>query len=272
MTAAPRVSLVVAVYRRPDFLERIFVALEGQSFADFEVAIADDGSGPEIADLVARWQGRFREPIVHAWQEDRGFRKTIVVNRAVALSRGATLVFLDGDCVPHHRFLERHVGRTRPGQALSGRRVMLDEEITRRLTLDDIRSRRLERPSFWWRHAAPRERRNGLFAPWLYGWRGGFNDRYEILGCNFSLSRQDFLRVNGYDERIVRRGMEDTNLKTRLVNAGVAVRCLAQEAIVYHCDHGKAEADHDREAVERWGGTHETWTPFGVVKGEPPAA
>ena len=72
------------------------------------------------------------------------------------------------------------------------------------------------------------DRRNGLYLPALYGWRGGWSDGYEILGSNFSLARADFLGVNGYDERILQRGMEDVNLKVRLVNAGVAVRSVSQ--------------------------------------------
>jgi glycosyltransferase involved in cell wall biosynthesis len=269
VSPAPAVSLVIAVCDRDDFLERIFVSLESQSFSDFEVVLADDGSGPRMAELVAHWQGRFRNPILHAWQENQGFRKTAIVNRAVSLSRGDYLVFIDGDCILHHRFIERHHLRRRPRQALSGRRIMMDAALSSRLTLEVVRSRRVERPSFWWRHVKPHARRNGFYAPWLFGVRGGFGDRYEILGSNFSLHRADFLGVNGYDERIVGRGMEDVNLKVRLVNSGVAVRCIAQEAIQYHCHHETGSFLHDAETVARLGGTTEAWTAHGITKGIP---
>jgi len=267
----PRVSLVIAVYQRADFLEWIFASLENQTFTDFEIVIADDGSGPEIKNLLWQSKGRFAHRIVHEWHEDQGFRKTIIVNRAVAGSAGEYLVFIDGDCILHHRFLERHFKRRQRGQALSGRRVMLDAELTERLTLDDIRTRRIEKPGFWWKHAKPRDRRNGFYLPALFGLRGAASNRYTILGCNFSLFRDDFLRVNGYDERIVGRGMEDTNLRTRLLNAGVAFRSISQEAIEYHCHHGNAGFPHDDAAVQRLRNTPETWTPHGVVKGEAPA-
>lgn len=270
MSARPSLSLVIAVYGRPDFLERIFTSLENQTFADFEVVIADDGSGPEIAEVLELWQGRFRHPILHAWQEDLGFRKTIIVNRAVTLTSAEYLVFIDGDCILHHRFLERHWRRRRPGQALSGRRVMLDAALSARLTLEDVRTRRIEKPAFWWRHVKPHDRRNGFYLPALFGWRGLFTNRYEILGCNFSLFRADFLRVNGYDERIVGRGMEDVNLRVRLRNAGGVVRSLSQEALQYHCFHENAGFPHDAAAVERWRGTREIWSPFGIVKDVPP--
>src|SRR5262249_35537282 len=109
----PGLSLVIAVYRQPQFLEWIFASLENQTFRDFEVVIADDGSGPEIADVVRRTQARFRQPVRHVWHEDQGFRKTIIVNQAVTMTSAPYLVFIDGDCILHHRFLERHFTRRR---------------------------------------------------------------------------------------------------------------------------------------------------------------
>lgn len=272
MSSGPRVSVVVAVYRRVDFLELVLTSLERQSFGDFEIAIADDGSGPEMAAAVQRWQGRFRHPILHAWHEDQGFRKTVIVNHAVAQTSAPDLVFVDGDCVLHHRFVERHHARRRPRQALSGRRVMLDAELTGRLTPEDVRTGRIERPRFWWRHAKAHDRRNGLYLPMLFGWRGLFTASYALLGSNFSLSREDFLSVNGYDQRILLRGMEDVNLRRRLLNAGVATRSISHEALQYHCDHGVGVFPHDPASVKRWGETRETWTPCGIVKGDRPPA
>jgi glycosyltransferase involved in cell wall biosynthesis len=264
-TAAPAISLVIAVYERPDVLALLFAALAGQTFQDFEIRIADDGSGPALAAVVAWGRERLGDRIVHVRHDDDGFRKTIIVNRAVAGARGELLVFLDGDCIPHHRFLERHWVRRRAGQVLSGRRLMLDAVLTTRLTEEDVASRRLESPPFWWRHVPAHDRRNGFYVPLAFGVRGRRLGPYEILGSNFSLPREVFLAVNGYDERIVGRGMEDVNLKARLVNAGYRVRSISQEALQYHCFHTNSGFPHDAEAVARWGGTTETRTSFGIV-------
>lgn len=272
MNSTPAVAVVVAVYRRVDFLELVLASLERQSFQDFEIVIADDGSGPEMAAAIARWRAQFARPILHAWHEDQGFRKTMIVNRAVMMSAAVHLVFIDGDCVVHHRFVERHFARRQPRQTLSGRRVMLDAALTGRLAIDDVQSGRIERPRFWWSHSKAHDRRNGFYLPMLYGWRGLFSGRYAILGSNFSLSREDFLSVNGYDERILARGMEDVNLRRRLLNAGVATRSIAHEALQFHCDHGVGVFPHDAASVARWGETRESWTPCGIVKRDPPGA
>ena len=268
MSAPTAVSLVIAVYQRPRLLELVLESLVGQTWTDFEVVLADDGSDDTVAEVARRWSARARNPLRHAWQEHHGFRKTIVVNRAVQQCRGDHLVFIDGDCILHHRFLERHVLRRRPRQVLSGRRVMLDADLTVRLMPGDVRLRRIEQPGFWWRHAKAHDWRNGVYAPALYGLRGGSSRSYAILGSNFSLSRDDFTRVNGYDEAILGRGMEDINLRTRLLNAGCSIRCISQEALQYHCHHDAEPMPHDAETIQRWRHTAETWTPRGMVRVE----
>jgi glycosyltransferase involved in cell wall biosynthesis len=265
-TAPPAISLVIAVYERADVLALLFRALAGQSFQDFEVRIADDGSGPAVAAAIARGRERLGDRIAHVRHDDDGFRKTIIVNLAVAGARGELLVFLDGDCIPHHRFLERHWVRRRAGQVLSGRRLMMDASLTSRLTEADVASRRVESPSFWWDHVPAHDRRNGFYVPLAFGLRGRKWKPYEILGSNFSLPREVFLAVNGYDERIQGRGMEDVNLKARLVNAGYRLRSISQEALQYHCYHSNSGFPHGAAAVARWGGTTETRTAFGMTR------
>ena len=266
----PALSLIIAVYNRPDFLERVFTSLLDQSCQEFEILVADDGSEPEIAELIDRYQGRFGYPIRHQWHEDDGFRKTLIVNRSAVEARSPYLVFIDGDCILHHRFLERHYRRRKTGQVLSGRRVMLHQELSDRLTLEDIKSRRIERLSFWWNHTYPHDRKNGIYLPLLFGVRGGFSKRYEILGSNFSVHREDFFRVNGYDERIIGRGLEDNNLCARFWNSGIPVRPISQEAIQYHCYHTADRHDRSQAEMDEFHTTAETWTPYGIVKGERP--
>ena len=81
----PFLSLIVAVYQQAAFLERVFESLLNQTFTDFEIVVADDGSGPEIAHTIGRYDGRFRNPIRHVRHDDDGFRKTVVAVRRVGV-------------------------------------------------------------------------------------------------------------------------------------------------------------------------------------------
>ncbi len=262
----PAISLVIAVYGRPDILERVLVSLTGQTFKNFEVLIADDGSGPEIADLIERYRPLFPHPIVHVWHEDDGFRKTVVVNRAVTQASADYIVFIDGDCILHRLFLERHYTRRRPGWVLTGRRVMFDRELTERITMDDVRTRRVEKPWFWLGHCGRNDWLHGIRFPFFFPWRNRYREHYEILGSNFSVHKEDFYRVNGYDERIVGRGLEDNNLCVRFINSGIAVKSIAFDALQYHCFHAADAIPHSADFVEEFRSSTETRTPFGIVK------
>jgi glycosyltransferase involved in cell wall biosynthesis len=265
-------SLIVAVYNRPLALEMIFASLVHQTFADFEVLVADDGSGPQIRDVIARYQPKLRLPIVHVRHEHDGFRKTIIVNKAASLAAAPYLVFVDGDCILHHRFLERHFRRRSLGAVLSGRRVELSPAFTARLSIEDVQSRNLESPLFWWRGASEKARRRGLYLPFVFRARKLLDKRYRILGCNFSLHKSAFCSVNGYDERILGRGMEDSNLNERLLLRGCSVYCIAGEALQYHLYHDFDPIPHSPETVRLFCNPDCAWTPHGMKKQLDPSA
>lgn len=262
----PAVSLVVAVYQRDDFLEKVFLSLLNQTLGDFEIVIGDDGSGPAIAEIIHCYANQFAYPIQHVWHEDNGFRKTIIVNKAVTRTRADYLVFIDGDCILHHRFLERHYRRRRKRQALSGRRVMFDHALTARVTEDDVRSKRVEHIPYWWKHSGKIDCWNGFYLPFLYGIRNRRRTDYPMLGCNFSVHKEDFYRVNGYDERIIGRCCEDDNLWARFINSGIAVRTVSREALQYHLYHTSGATPHSKAFIERFRSCNETRTPCGIVK------
>jgi glycosyltransferase involved in cell wall biosynthesis len=156
----PDVSLIIAVYNQPKFLRWIFLSLLNQTFGNFETVISDDGSDEAIGRVIDEFQPRFRRPIRHIRQENRGFRKTVIANRAVGSAGADYLIFTDGDCILHHRFIERHYVRRRRGTVLSGRRVSFDDLLAQRLTDEDITTRRIERFSFWRGHCSGSEARH----------------------------------------------------------------------------------------------------------------
>ena len=56
-------------------------------------------------------------------------------------------------------------------------------------------------------------------------------------GCNFSFWKEDFIKVNGYNEDMNSWGKEDTELSIRLMNNGmqkIKLKCLA---VCYHLHH-----------------------------------
>lgn len=264
----PAASIIIAVYNHPDFLEKVFVSLERQTCTNFEIIIADDGSGPEIANLVFRWQGRFMHPMQHVGHDDNGFRKTVIVNKAVVASRTPYCIFIDGDSILHHRFIEFHLKRKKQGTVLSGRRVMMHEELSQAVTIDDISTGRIEKNSFTRGRCNRAGKKHGIFIPGAFHLRNiAKRKSHDILGANFSVHKEDFLYINGYDERIIGRGLEDDNLSIRFYMAGMPVKTMAHEALQYHLHHAADPIPHSKEFRESFRDRPDAFrTPFGIDK------
>jgi glycosyltransferase involved in cell wall biosynthesis len=122
-----KVGLLISTYNWPKALETIFASIQMQSRMPDEIIIADDGSGPATADVIRRWEHILRVPFKHAWHEDDGFRKTIILNKAVKLSEVDYIIEIDGDILLHPRFVDDHVRNARRGRFLQGARSMFSE-------------------------------------------------------------------------------------------------------------------------------------------------
>src|SRR5689334_12242567 len=102
------VSLIISTYNRPDALAKVLAGIELQTHSPGEILIADDGSADPTRNLIEKWRNELRVPVTHIWHPHEGFRKTIILNQAIRAAQGDYIVFLDGDCVPHARFIADH--------------------------------------------------------------------------------------------------------------------------------------------------------------------
>jgi glycosyltransferase involved in cell wall biosynthesis len=236
-----RFSVILSTYNEPASLEKVLWAYAGQTYRDFELLIADDGSGPATADLVQRVSREAELPIRHIWQEDRGFRKCQILNRAILASTGDYLIFSDGDCVPRDDFVETHVRLRKPGRFLSGGALRLPRPLCDRMSLDDVRSDRVTQLDWLveggWRpgHRVFRLTRNRRLATWLdrvtttkAAWNGG----------NASVWRDAIFEVNGFDHEMGYKG-QDRAFGNRLQHLGLRGLQVRHRAVVVHLDHDR---------------------------------
>ena len=265
------VSVVLATYQQPEWLEKSLWGWARQRLRGFELIVADDGSGSETAGVLERWRGAGAFDLRHVWQEDKGFRKCRALNKAVAAARGDYLVFSDGDCVPRVDFLAVHVALAAPGRFLSGGYVKLSPEASRRIDRAAVDSGLAFRARWLGPGATSGFGRSlKLRAP---AWTRRTADRLTTTrptwnGHNASAWRQDVLDVNGFDERMGYGG-EDREMGERLENLGVRGLQVRHRAVCLHLEHARGYVDREvlarNQAIRReTRRARATWTPFGI--------
>jgi glycosyltransferase involved in cell wall biosynthesis len=247
---APFISLIVSTYNRPRELWCVLRSLSHQRGRDFEVIVADDGSGEETAGVVGEWHKRWNGRLEHVWHEDRGFRLAEIRNRAIAASRGDYIVFLDGDCIPPRDFVDRHARLAQRRWMVCGNRLMLGEalshavlreqwaieEWTLRDWLGQFRRGGIARlqpllrlPDGPWRRLTTKGRPN------------------KVRGCNMAVWRDDLLNVDGFDADFVGWGHEDNDLASRLELNGVKLKDGRWATGVFHLWHKPADRANEEQ-------------------------
>jgi len=246
------ISIVVSTYERPDALGAVLRGLSRQDDRGFEVIVADDGSGPATAAVIAQWQSRLAAPLSHARHEHSGFRAAEIRNRAIAASKGGYCVFLDGDCVPRADFVARHRRLAEPGWFVAGNRILLSEPLTRAVLAENLE------PECWDFAAVLRRRREGInrIAPALHLPLGPLRKaeprRWEgARTCNLAVARRDLDRVDGFDASFNGWGLEDSDLAIRLIHAGVRRKDGMFATGVLHLWHPEADRSMLAENEQR---------------------
>lgn len=255
-----KLSIILSTYNWEAALDVILDNLLRQMKKrdDVEIIVADDGSNSATLQIIKKHQSQSPH-IKHVWHEDKGFRKTIVLNRAVVESTGDYLVFLDGDCIPFPDYIDEHLNLKENGYFVAGNRVLLSQKFTQQILgnpriINNIVKWRL----FNWIIAKlfksvnkmfPRIKlANGKLSKWRY--RVANNWKYP-KGCNFAVDRQAFIAVNGFDESFTGWGHEDSDLFIRLLHHGFKIKNGRFAIPVLHLwhkisDRGRAGSNWDK--------------------------
>lgn len=226
-----KTALLISTYNWPEALELVLLSLKNQSVKPDEVLIADDGSKQETKELIETFQKKSSIPILHFWHEDDGFRRSLILNKAIAGSTSDYIIQTDGDCIMHKDFVKDHLDMKEPNTYLFGSRVNIRENLLPSLFSEkkiefgfldkgiNKRTRNLRIPVF-----SNLYKKNIALSP-------------KLRGCNLSFWKRDFVAVNGYNEEFEGWGREDSELIIRMMNNGVFGRRLRYRGIVYHIWH-----------------------------------
>lgn len=242
-----KVTILVSTYNWTEALELSLRSMFSQTVLPDEIIIADDGSTKETAQLIDRLKQETKIPIKHVWHEDNGFRRTIILNKAIAKATGDYILQVDGDVILSPYFVQDHLEVARPNTFVCGSRVKLTPELTKSMLLSPCTA------SLNWKKLPLSYMFNSFRSKLL---RQFLADRYarsldHLRGCNMAFWRDDLIKVNGYNETLIQWGHEDREIAYRLHFAGVQKRFLKMGGNVYHLHHKENSKENELENLKK---------------------
>ena len=252
-----KVSIILATYNWPQALNIILSALELQlnNQPQVELILADDGSEVETKLIVDKYKSLIKN-FKHIWHVDDGFRKSKILNKAVAASSGAYLLFLDGDCIPFPDYISQQLKLAETGYFVAGNRVLLSRNFTS-IVLES--PEKLKSIFNWniknWFSAKLQKKVNKILPGIRLGkgkWRYFRSNNWKYSkGCNFALYRNDFLAINGFDESFSGWGHEDADLFIRLLHNGIKIKDGRFAVPVLHLWHKESDRRQEKDNYQR---------------------
>jgi len=248
------ISILLATYNWPQALKLCLESLATQTDKNFEIIIADDGSSENTKLLIETIKVSHPISIKHLWQDDQGFRKTKILNQAIAAAHGNYLVFLDGDCIVQPDFVAQHRKLAQKGCLVTGSRILLNESLTTELLA--------------WPHWSFQKFSSHLLSSRLNGginkyWPlkiklgdGSWRDYKKfvwrrIKGCNMACWKADAEAINGFDETMTGWGHEDADFVFRLQHHGIRRKSGSWSTEVLHLFHKIHDQSNAAENARR---------------------
>ncbi len=230
-----KATIIISVYKNTKALYFVLESLRRQTISDFEVIISEDGEDIGMSDFVRQydWFCEYQ----HLTQPDVGWRKNCALNRAILAAKNEWLIFIDGDCVVHRRFVEIHLRYAKSDRILLGRRVKLLKAITEKIMDGTIALSKIGcamiRSVFV---SGAKQVEDGIFVPFFLNKE--IHKAKRLIGCNMSFSKEAIMSINGFDEDYVKPCVgEDSDINWRLKAKGFEFYSVRNRAVLYHLYH-----------------------------------
>lgn len=267
------ISIIISTYNSPDWLAKVLYGYNTQTYRNFEMVIADDGSNEKTKELIDSMREEVFFPIVHVWHEDRGFQKSEILNKAILNCSTDYILMSDGDCIPQTDFVEEHIKYREEGYFLSGGYYKLPMDLSKKIDKEIIYSGDCFDVDWLKKNGIKASFKNNKidtsgFKSWLLNRLTPTNPSWN--GHNASGWKEDILTINGFDERM-QYGGQDRELGERLVNLGIKPKQIRYSTVCLHLDHPRGYAvkesiEKNKRIRKETREEKKKWTDFGIVK------
>ena len=204
-----RYSIIIPVFNRPDEVDELLESLTGQTFADFEVIVVEDGSSVPCQEVVERYAQRLDVKYYTKPNSGPGQTRNYGAERA----SGEYLIVLDSDCVLPPGYLRA-----------------VEDELTQR-PCDAFGGPDSAHPSFTPVQKAISYSMTSFFT--TGGIRGGkkqLDKKFYPRSFNMGIRAEVYRRLGGFSPM---RFGEDIDFSLRIYQSGASCRLFPQ-AWVWH--------------------------------------
>jgi len=232
------IAVIISTYNAPQFLHLTLNGYAQQTDRNFSIYVADDGSGPDIAAVIATFKNLSDIPVYHIWHEDKGYRRAQIIDRAIVQVQEPYILLTDADCVPFAEMIATHKSMAGKGIFIRGSRILLSEKITRQLCKQGEWSPVMPlRQWALWRLQGRINRLLPLLLP--IGTSRSSQKLPGIRGCHFAFWKNDIFNINGFDGSYEGWGREDSDLAARFFHSGIRRKNLRGMPVL-HLWHAEA--------------------------------
>jgi len=248
------VTVIVSVYKNTRALNIVLKSLQNKTIIPDEIIISEDGNSQIMKEFVSTLMMNDIKT-QHLTCEDDGWRKNIALNKAIVSASGEYLVFIDGDVVPHKRFIEGHLYWSKDKRVCAGKRSEVGAEISKDILNEKINIDTLANNYLYWIKKLHKDKIRH-YEDGIYIKPNGFLFKYivskkhlsYIIGCNFSCYKKDVESINGFDEDYKLPSVgEDVDINWRFRASGIEVVSVRNIANVYHLWHKKGFGANEGE-------------------------
>lgn len=249
-----KISVIVPVYNRLEHLRALCQCLLKQEEQPYELIISDDGSSQKVLDFIGDLLPKMKFKVKHIYQQDLGFRKTRALNNAVREAEGDILVFCDQDLIFPETHIKNIKKNIKKNIFLMGRPVSLTLE-ERVIALNILEENKkyteiVKNIQQWYTKGVKKiilkDRMRRIMNLLKLNKRG-----IRLVGMSYAMYKDDYIAVNGYDEKYIGWGLEDDDLGNRLCVYGVKGKEFYEEPIQLHLFH-KVDPTKKQSANEEY--------------------
>lgn len=235
-----KVSVIVPVYNRLEHLRALCLCLIKQEEKPDELIISDDGSSEKVIDFIGDLLPKMDFKVKHIYQQDLGFRKTRALNNAVRKAEGDILVFCDQDLIfpeSHIKNIKKNMEKkkflmSRPMPVTEKEKNMIIRALKENKLYKDIVKILPIEYIIGTRNLLKKDKRRRIINQLKLSKRG-----IRLVGMSYAMYKEDYIAVNGYDEKYMGWGLEDDDFGNRLSVYGVKGKEFTEEPIQLHLYH-----------------------------------